>query len=650
MSELLSLFTTFINLLGLAVSLGLGFYTVTRNPRSRLSWLAALTLWSLTGLFVYNALALNVPESQVLPWPRPIMLLALPFWFHLTLLLPGPVSEQGIEFFVPQMWLPGTVRRRLRTLAEPVGRTALPLAYFLALILLIGGVFPLRQLPGPTTRPVLFLSDRVPGPLFPLSIALLAVLWLLALLNLWQRRKQAPDRADRRRSAWLLLATAWGGLAGLYLSLGVWFGLAVPSFPGDGSVAAAAALLGYSVAEYHAAREGRAVGRDLLYITLAAGSLTAFCVLMAVLLHLGGHVFSVLTLIVIIIVAISSLMLYDGLRTTLDRLFYREQFRQLRANLRALAHEAGTGQSLPERLQAILGTLCRTLQIRRGLIALREGEGFVCRVTERAQPPGLPFPLPVLSAAEIVALPRPDTPSPEGMALLVPIHDGDDQIGALVLGVKETGKPYGEEDRMLLDDLAERLAAVIQATRLQEENACALNKMVADFREREHTLQCQVQQMLAEREEETGPMLASAGEGSFAALVEDALRQLHDYSYLGEHDLGRLQVVDLCLAGRDETFVTHIDRGKALSEVLLEALCKLRPEGEEPGLQVVPGREWEPFLILRDAYVRGEMNRDIMSRLYISEGTFNRTRRRAVRSVARALQEMEREAQRKETL
>jgi hypothetical protein len=30
-----------------------------------------------------------------------------------------------------------------------------------------------------------------------------------------------------------------------------------------------------------------------------------------------------------------------------------------------------------------------------------------------------------------------------------------------------------------------------------------------------------------------------------------------------------------------------------------------------------------------------------MSKLYISEGTFNRTRRRAIRAVARAIEEME---------
>ena len=56
-------------------------------------------------------------------------------------------------------------------------------------------------------------------------------------------------------------------------------------------------------------------------------------------------------------------------------------------------------------------------------------------------------------------------------------------------------------------------------------------------------------------------------------------------------------------------------------------------------------REWTQYTILHDAYVLGELNRDIMSKLYISESSFNRARRRAVRGVAKALEEMERAAQ-----
>ena len=90
--------------------------------------------------------------------------------------------------------------------------------------------------------------------------------------------------------------------------------------------------------------------------------------------------------------------------------------------------------------------------------------------------------------------------------------------------------------------------------------------------------------------------------------------------------------------------VTHLDRGQALQKLLISAIDKLRPPGPEPSR---PAREWHQYIILHDAYVLGELNRDIMAKLYIGEGTFNRARRRAIRGVARALGEMERQAQRK---
>jgi hypothetical protein len=439
-----------------------------------------------------------------------------------------------------------------------------------------------------------------------------------------------------------VLLTALGGV---YLGSGIAFHLPLPSFPGDVAVGVAVILVGYIVARHNAQVEGVVLNRDLLYIGLVVGSFTIFYVTVAQFLYLGGHIFSPLTLILIILVAITSLMLYDGLRTTVDRLFYREQFQQLRANLRALAREAGMGQALPDRLQAILSALCRTLQIQDGFIALRQQDAFVCRAAGRAELQGQAFSPEALSADEIIDLPRLDSDAPDGMVLLVPIYDGDDQIGALVLGPREGGRPYSEDDLLLLEDLADQLAAISQATRRQEENAHVISQMVAEFREREHALQRQMQQLLAEREEEERPLLEGIDEKDLVSLVEDALRRLYDYSYLGEHALAQLQVVDWRLRDRDTEFVTHIDRGKALSEALVQAMNKLRPAGEEPNSQVIPAREWTQFIILHDAYVMGELNRDIMSRLYISEGTFNRTRRRAVRGVAKALQEMEQEAQ-----
>ena len=645
MNQVLSWVTTAANVLGLAVSLCLGFYIVTRTPRSRRSWLAAITLWCLSCLFIYNALALNLPEGRTVHWLRPVALLVVPLWLNTILVMPPAWTQKEFHFYLPPLRLPRSVRQQMGRLEPFASRAVVPLAYVLALVLWISGVFPLGHLSQGGDTPAVLLSDRAGEPLYPLSLAFLILFGCLALLHLWVSRSEARDRIRRRQFELLSIATVLAGLGGLYLGFGVWLSLPLPSFPGDLAVVAAAAILGYVVAEHHGMLEGRAVKQDLLYVALAIGSLAVACVLIAELLHLTGHVYSLLTLIVVIIVAISSLMMYDGVRSTLDRLFYRERFRELRANLRTLAREAGTGQSLPDHLQAIVERLCRTFELRTVFVALREEKGFVCAASQGAIPVGRVFSLKSLRSDEIGDLPGLDEPDLEVMNLLVPLYDGDEQIGALVLGRKTSGAPYSTADLILLDDLADEVVEIIQSSQLQEENAQLISEMVAEFRDREHDLQRQMQQMLAEREEEERPVLEGCDELGFVALVEDALRRLHDFTYLGEHDLARLRVVEWYVRDGNDGFVTHIDRGKAVSGILEQAVQKLRPAGKEPDAYAVPPRAWHQYITLYDAYVLGELNRDIMSKLYISEGTFNRTRRRAVRGVAKALEEMEREAQ-----
>jgi GAF domain-containing protein len=518
------------------------------------------------------------------------------------------------------------------------------MAYAMALILIFAGAVPMGAAIQPGYGPALYLSDRPPTLLYPLVIIYLVVLSGLAFLHQWQGWRHETNRQRKRQYPGLLMAVVLTFCGGVYLGLGVWLQVDLPSFPGDLALGIAAIFFGYRVARYNSLTEGLILRRELRYIFLVIGTFTAGYVMAAQILYQGGHVFSALTLIVIVIVGVISLMLYDGMRAALDRLFYREQFQQLRGNLRALAREASMGQSLPERLQHILSGLCDALHISRGMITLREAEVFACQATERAQCLGQTYPVPALEASETVELPRPDVPNPEGMSLLVPVYAGEDQIGALLLGPKETATSYTEENLILLEDVAEQLSALILDAQEQEENAELISQMVAEFREREHALQRQMQQLLTEHEEQSRPVLEGINEVGFAALVEDALRNLHDFTYLGEQDLATLKVVDWYLPDDDEGFVTHIERGKAVSEVLVESIRKLRPAGEEPQAYSVPPRSWHQYSVLYDAYVLGEMNRDIMSKLYISEGTFNRTRRRAIRGVAKALQQMEREA------
>jgi len=119
-------------------------------------------------------------------------------------------------------------------------------------------------------------------------------------------------------------------------------------------------------------------------------------------------------------------------------------------------------------------------------------------------------------------------------------------------------------------------------------------------------------------------------------IVENALRNLYDYAYLADSPLAGLGLVQFRLP-RGST--THLERGKMVHELLLETLNRLNPGGNIP--RDPPPREWYAYLILKEAYIDEVSNRDIMMHLYISEGTFNRTRRLAIRSVARALKEME---------
>jgi hypothetical protein len=639
LADLLPIATTLFDLAALAASLSLGLYIVTRSPRSRVSWLAALTLWCLALFFFHNALAINMPGSALLPWVQPVMLLVPALWLHLTLeLMQARAEQQG----------------RSRSSGAAARRLAVALVYAAALALLLLSAIWFRDHAGPITSGAMHVAARASDPLYPVTTAFVLVVAGLALANLWQGYRYDTSEVRRRQFRPLFIATVLAALGSLYVTVGIVLGVDLPELPRDVMYGVAVALLGFAVARHNALVEGRVIEADLRYVLLTVGLLTAGAVLLAELLYSVGHVYSFLTLTLVMAATISVLMLYDGVRSALDRLFYRDQFRQLRANLRSLASEAGTGLSLPEQLETILAWLRTALSVEHGLIALA-GEGgnggFVVLASQGAAHVGQALPKSRLLAAEIKEW-KPDggqaaardaaQEALAGMALLAPLAIGGSQVGVLLLGPKSTGQPYEDEDLMLLDDVVDQLATIIRTARLQEENARALNAMVSEFRQQERAMQRQVQEMLAASSAAPQPGPAGLSQQQFVSQVEEALRRLHDYPALGEHPLAGLAIVsqNLATAG-PEGANTHIDRGKALNRVMVQAIDKLRPDGAAPGPHDIPAREWHQFIILHDSYVLDEPNRDIMSRLYIGEGTFNRTRRRALQGVARALQEME---------
>jgi len=613
MFNLLTL-TSIVNFLALAISLWLGFYLVTRSPRRRVSWLAALTLWSITCLFFNNLLHLNIAPDETLPlWLasfRGTVIPAPAFWFHLTVLfLPPKVSKWQRHLVVA--------------------------AYLAAAFLLIIGGATNQLLPGVTEAGRELASSRQAGAFYPYFVGFTLITLAFALGNLTYGWLHAPGKpAVSGQSAMLWAATLLGSAGAAYLAISIWQRLPIPTLPGELSLGVGVSLLGYAVARYDALIEGRVMRPDFLYSLLGTAVVTAFFLIFTSALYFHYHLpFAVIILVTVL--AIISHSLYDGIRSFLDRLFYGRRHQALRANLRLLAQEAGTYRELPDQLQAILAALCRSLGTAKGLIAIKEGESL--RV-EAALPLKLRGQtLKPLPAEEVTPLTSQMADELLGMALLVPLHLGGEEIGALLLGERAMGT-YSPEEVDMVDDLSLQIATIIHERRLQEESIQQVEALVSDFRYRERELQRRLQALLTQRE--PSEVLGGVPEKEFVALVEDGLRRLFDYSYLGEHKLARLSMMERQLQPK-EAPITHLDRGKALKEALLQALDKLRPPGSQPD---PPTLEWHPFLVLHDAYVLGEPNREIMSKLYISEGTFNRTRRRAVRALAKALLEMERGA------
>jgi hypothetical protein len=112
----------------------------------------------------------------------------------------------------------------------------------------------------------------------------------------------------------------------------------------------------------------------------------------------------------------------------------------------------------------------------------------------------------------------------------------------------------------------------------------------------------------------------------FRLLVEGALRHLDDLPGLSQHPL-------LAAVGLDAA--SPLENAAALRSALVLAIERLRPGGPRP----MPGSDgrrggWLPYLVLSEAYVEARPNKQIMQRYYISEGTFHRTRRRAIDALA----------------
>lgn len=303
--------------------------------------------------------------------------------------------------------------------------------------------------------------------------------------------------------------------------------------------------------------------------------------------------------------------LYDLAREYLERSRARKES-NFRKQLRQLEAESPEN-TLRLRLQQGLEMMCRSLDASSGLIAVREGQEFVVMATRNS----VEAERRLLSSQvffDDVAKARAE--SIPGIILFAPSFDGRTQIAVVGIGKPNVKLEYSSGDLELLSEVADQVGTLV---------SLESSRRAGQLRGGQNETDSESDRMLGAMGRDLNP--------EFVKTVEDGLRHLSDVITLGQSPLVDTLEIE---AG------SHVERGRELQKTLTEAIEMLRPTDKRPP-EPLP-RVWYNHVVLHDAYVEGVPNREIMARLYISEGTFNRTRRNAIRGLARLLTEKNRQA------
>ena len=362
----------------------------------------------------------------------------------------------------------------------------------------------------------------------------------------------------------------------------------------DGLVFGGIFLLGISIARHQSLVERRTIWQDFPIAMLGMSGVVAFYLIICYWLKIPKHLWGNIVALVI-----TTHSLYDLGREAVERWRKKEEnlFRRKAHVSRKLADEV-----LRSHLDQELSLLLKTLNAAGGLIAIRQDNALVVVASRKS--------LPVNS--KILDLPDANEEllriegKLTGLVWIFQAFEGMESIALVGIGPSNTKLEYSTGDLELLEEFTEQVGTFISISKSHNNEI----------------------QSAPERLTES---LALPPEGDWGKIVEDALRRFSDFLSLGESPLAE------CIGIKEES---QIERGKQVQAKLGEAIQSLRPQGERPS-EPLP-REWYNFVVLYDAYVKGVPNREVMARLFVSEGTFHRIRRHAVRGVARYLAEKKR--------
>lgn len=307
--------------------------------------------------------------------------------------------------------------------------------------------------------------------------------------------------------------------------------------------------------------------------------------------------------------AIITLGLYDLVREFLERKRMSNESR-FRKQLNRLEAQSSSEEAIKSSLQHGLDLLCEAINAPGGFVAVRRGDEFVVLASRSSVAVGSGLPAWSVACED---LSHPKAEQLPSIAWIAPAFAGQTLAAVIAISSHKSKLDYSTGELDLLADVAEHVSKIVSLR-----DGMQSLQFVNETKAQSTNISSATDEMIAS--------ISTSPDAEFVKLVEDGLRHFSDYMALGQSSLADWAGI------RAES---HVERGKLLQKFLADAIDSFRPAGTRPP-EPLP-RVWYSYAVLYDAYVEGVPNREIMARLYISEGTFNRTRRNALRGLARLL-------------
>lgn len=323
------------------------------------------------------------------------------------------------------------------------------------------------------------------GGLFSLFAALIAVMLVYSLSLIYAAMMRARDRRSLNRIRYIF----WGmGLAALLLSFNILPVFGVPIYPLGNFSFIPSLILAYGVLRYDLLDIGTFMRRGLLFFLLTL-VLTLIYVLIIFLFHRYFMMTGIDSLSLSLILALIIVVFFDPLKQLLKEMIERHFFEgryNYRVLLRDLSGRLSGSRSLDEITRSIEDGIKKSLFVSTVKVFLREHEK---NSPQSANDYSMAFDvlrtIGNIGGKEIGPFRRTElikfkpvikeitnvSPLLEslGIEIITPIPKGRSIIGFMLLGQKETGEMFVDEDLELLATIANQAAIAIENIRSYEQ-------------------------------------------------------------------------------------------------------------------------------------------------------------------------------------